>query len=174
MKRERLSLLLALVLVMAVLLVGCAGGGPDESGSVGGAAQNGEVTESGDEGGGGGGGGTWAEPLDAPDGFPSDIPVYPGEVLDYTSDQANDTMTVHALQVTTSESYSDVVEWYRSGLPGGWILEDFEEKTIGGSSRTAIFWLVGNGYAQEGSNALVTVHEESPTRVLTNSTIVAE
>jgi hypothetical protein len=170
MKRERLSLLLVFALVMTVLLVGCAGGDADESGSVGEATQNGEVTESGDEG----GGGAWADPLDAPDGFPADIPVYPGEVLDYTSDQPNDIMTVHALQVTAPESYSDVVEWYRSGLPEGWTLDEFEEKEIGGSAKTASFWLVGNGYTREGSNVLVTVHDESPTRVLTNATIVTE
>lgn len=170
MNRERLSLLLALALVAATLLVGCAGGDADESGSVGVATQDGEVAESGDEG----GDGTWAAPLAAPDGFPADIPVYPGEVLDYTSDKPNDIMTVHALQVTAPESYSDVVEWYRAGLPEGWSVDGFEEKEIGGSSKTAIFWLVGNGYTREGSNVLVTVHEESPTRVLTNSTIVAE
>jgi hypothetical protein len=170
MKRGRLSLLLALALVMAMLSVGCAGGESDESGSAGEATQDGGVAESGDEG----GGEAWAEPLDAPEGFPSDIPVYPGDVLEYTSDQPNDIMTVHALQVTTVDSYSKVVEWYRSGLPEGWSVDEFEEKEIGGSSKTAIFWLVGNGYTREGSNVLVTVHEESPTRVLTNSTIVAE
>lgn len=63
--------------------------------------------------------------------IPDNVPMYPGAVLDKTTEANTDTERNVTLTLVTPDSVPDVVKWYRGALSAdGWAVTD--DKNVGG------------------------------------------
>jgi len=135
----RRVVLFALAAALVVTLSGCGASqaeSPDSDGPA-----SGTPAESADEA---------SEPAETevvgmPDGFPSDVPVHPGTVVEYDPMEVTDTTTVHQLKVESSASFDDVIKWYETSLPAGWSVGYLED--VDGEGIEAKIALDGGDYA---------------------------
>lgn len=66
-----------------------------------------------------------------PVSFPSNVPMYPGAILDAVQDTDSEAERNVSLTLITEANVPDVITWYRGALStGGWAVTD--DKNVGG------------------------------------------
>jgi len=69
-----------------------------------------------------------------PDGFPSDVPIYPDAKIGYSHLGAGEASESASVSLTTGDGVNKVSDWYKSQITGaGWNIEQTNSITTGGS-----------------------------------------